>query len=71
MNKDHVLATAVMAGTVVFLYRLADVIAKLNDWSMMWNPPTVAQLLAAAAAALVAVGCALKLDLNNLKGGRE
>lgn len=68
MNKDHMLATAVFAGLVVFLYRVADVIGKLQDWSVLWNPPTVAQLLIAVAAALVAVGAALKLDLTNLRG---
>jgi hypothetical protein len=55
-----------LAGIVVFLYRIADVLSKIQDWSVVWNPPTIAQILVALAAALVAVGAALKIDLNKL-----
>lgn len=67
--KNKVLATAVLAGTTVFLYQLAGVVRKINDWSVIWNPPTVADLLIAVVFALIAVGAALGINLKEFLGG--
>lgn len=72
MNTHKTLALVVLAGLATFLYQLAQVLTKISDWSVIWNPPTVGQILLAIVAALVAVGAALGLDpMKILKGGGQ
>ena len=72
MNTHKTLALVVLAGLGTFLYQLAQVLTKISDWSVIWNPPTVGQILLAIVAALVAVGAALGLDpMKILKGGGQ
>ena len=54
--------TALIAGLATFLYAMADVLGKIQSWEVLWNPPGVGQIAAAIAAALLAVGAALKID---------
>ena len=69
MNRHRTLALAALAGLSFFLYQVAGILSKISDWSVIWNPPTVGQLLSAVAGALVAIGAALGIDVRKLIGG--
>ena len=68
MSRHQKLALVAIAGLSYFLYQVAGILSKINDWSVIWNPPTVAQLLSAVAGALVAIGAALGIDIRKLIG---
>lgn len=66
---QRMLLLAVLAGASTFLYMLKGILTRINDWSVFWLPPTQGELAGAVAAALVAIGAALGLDLpSTVKG---
>ncbi len=68
-SKYRTYAVVLLAGLVTFLYQMADVIGKIQSWEVMWNPPEVSQMMTAIAAALVAMGAAIGLDLPSMVRG--
>lgn len=68
-NTHRALATVVIAGLGVFLYQAAGVLQKIQTWEVIWNPPTVGDLLMAVVAGLAAVAAAAGLDVGNLMRG--
>ena len=67
--QQRSLAVVVLVGLVGFLYPLVDVLSKIQDWSVIWDPPNVSQLVFCAVCGLVAVGGALGLDIPALVQG--
>jgi len=66
---QRTLASIVLVGVTVFLYQAAQVLEKIQSWEVMWNPPTVGQLLMAVVFGLGAVAAAMGLDLPVLAKG--
>lgn len=64
------LALAFGSGLLVFLYGMADTVGKLQDWSILYEPPTVGRMLFYAAGGLGAMLAALKLDTGEMKIGQ-
>lgn len=62
-NKYRTLAFVLLAGLVTFLYQMAGVVSKLQNWQALREPVNAADMMVAVAAALVAMGAALGLDL--------
>lgn len=62
-STQMTLAGVVLIGVTVFLYQVAQVIQKIQSWEVLWNPPTVGELLMAVVFGLMAVGAALGLDV--------
>lgn len=55
-----------LIGLTAFLYQLALVIGKIQTWEVIWNPPTVADMLQAVVYGLMAVLGALGLNVPDL-----
>lgn len=56
-------ATAVLAGTISFLWCFKGLLEKVQTSEIVWNPPTQGELVECICWGLLAVGAALKLDL--------
>lgn len=69
-TQHRTLALAFGAGLLVFLYGMADIVGKLQDWSIIWAPPSVGRMLFYAAGGLSAMLTALKLDIGALNVGQ-
>jgi hypothetical protein len=63
------LAIIVLAGLGTFLYQLAPLLMKIQDWSILWSPPSVGEILLAIVAGMGAVAAALGLDIPALIQG--
>lgn len=57
------LATILLIGATAALYKVAEVFQKIQTWEVIWNPPTVGDLLMAVVFGLAAVIAALGLDV--------
>lgn len=59
------LAVLVLLGLTVFLYQMAGVIGKIHTWEVIWDPPTVSEMLSALVAGLVAIlaGCGVDVTV--------
>lgn len=68
--QHRTLAIAFGSGLLVFLYGMADIIGKLQDWSILWEPPSVSRMVFYAAGGLGAMLSALKLDIGALNIGQ-
>lgn len=63
------LAGVVLVGSIVFLYKIAELIGKIQSWEVLWNPPTVSEMLMAVVFGLMAVAAGVGLDLPALLKG--
>lgn len=66
MQKTHVQLSAAMTlvvGIMVFLYKMAQLIGKIQSWAVLWNPPTVSEMLMTVVFGLAAVVAATVVDL--------
>jgi hypothetical protein len=60
---QHALLFVVLIGLTVFLTEMGNLLQKVQTWEVLWNPPTIGQVLLAMAGALGAVAAALKIDV--------
>lgn len=49
------------------LYQLAQILGTVNDWSVVWQPPTVAQLLIIGGELVTGVVMAFGTDMAKVK----
>lgn len=68
MGLHRTLLAVIVGALSVALYQLQGIIATLQDWSYLWQPPSVAQLVGIGALFCAAIAAALKLDLGEIKG---
>lgn len=57
--------SVVLIGLTVLFYQIGNIVQKIQSWDIVWDPPTVGQMLIAVSAALGAVGAALKIDVSS------
>ncbi len=64
------LFTACFTSALVFIYQMGHLIGQLQDWSIIWNPPTVSKLiLTVVLPALISFGTGLGLSLPKMALG--
>lgn len=59
---QRTLFVAFLAAAVAFLWTMYGLINELQDWSILWNPPSVAHMILGVIYALVAFGAALGIS---------
>lgn len=62
--RNYTLFGASLSAFVVFTGVMATIIWNIHTWKVIWDPPTVAQMLIALMLAGVALGAGLGVDLS-------